>query len=220
MSGYLHLDRSLRSYQRWRNIDTRIMVFFRKHKIHVRPRASAPRSWKIYGQLRYDALRVMDSFTIAGPTSDPDLNYTYSYTSILRLGLAAGDTPDAPISTSGPEDRALRHQPYLHHRRREQSSDEFKALMADILTPISAPINTHLMAAYFPHSIRKILSDIPVSSHPAQAVSQYCANITRPRVPDLNTVSATLNHANSSRHSDISVVIWVYGIFRTLSYVV
>ncbi|KZV19663.1 putative carboxylesterase 16 [Dorcoceras hygrometricum] len=44
----------------------------------------------------------MDSFTIAGPTSGPDLNYTYSYTSILRLGLAAGDTPDAPHKVSRP----------------------------------------------------------------------------------------------------------------------
>ncbi|KZV20600.1 hypothetical protein F511_21873 [Dorcoceras hygrometricum] len=44
----------------------------------------------------------MDSFTIAGPTSGPDLNYTYSYTSILRLGLAAGDTPGAPITPRDP----------------------------------------------------------------------------------------------------------------------
>ncbi|KZV44773.1 hypothetical protein F511_34246 [Dorcoceras hygrometricum] len=38
----------------------------------------------------------MVSFTIACPTSGPDLNYTYSYTSIFRLELAAGGTPDAP----------------------------------------------------------------------------------------------------------------------------
>ncbi|KZV24598.1 heat shock 70 kDa protein 17 [Dorcoceras hygrometricum] len=51
----------------------------------------------------------MDSFTIAGPTSGPDLNYTYSYTSILRPGLAAGDTPDAPhkhLGTRGPSTTA------------------------------------------------------------------------------------------------------------------
>ncbi|KZV20398.1 heat shock 70 kDa protein 17 [Dorcoceras hygrometricum] len=51
----------------------------------------------------------MDSFTIAGPTSGPDLNYTYSYTLILRLGLAAGDTPDAPhkhLGTRGPSTTA------------------------------------------------------------------------------------------------------------------
>ncbi|KZV21340.1 hypothetical protein F511_26948 [Dorcoceras hygrometricum] len=72
------------------------MVFFRSTKFTSSPEPQPPRSWKIYWQLRCDALRVMDSFTIAGPTSGPDLNYTYSYTSILRLGLAAGDTPDAP----------------------------------------------------------------------------------------------------------------------------
>ncbi|KZV24793.1 hypothetical protein F511_34766 [Dorcoceras hygrometricum] len=54
----------------------------------------------------------MDSFTIAGPTSGPDLNYTYSYTSILRLGLAAGDTPDAPHKHLGTRGPALQHQPY------------------------------------------------------------------------------------------------------------
>ncbi|KZV33782.1 hypothetical protein F511_30294 [Dorcoceras hygrometricum] len=35
---------------------------------------------------------------------------------------------------------------------------------------------------------------------------------------ELNTVSAALNHTNFRRHTDVSVVIWVYGIFRTLSY--
>ncbi|KZT76579.1 delta(8)-fatty-acid desaturase 1-like [Dorcoceras hygrometricum] len=35
-------------------------------------------------------------YTDRGPTSGPDLDYRYSYTSILRLGLAARDTPDAP----------------------------------------------------------------------------------------------------------------------------
>ncbi|KZV35441.1 hypothetical protein F511_22657 [Dorcoceras hygrometricum] len=37
---------------------------------------------------------------------------------------------------------------------------------------------------------------------------------------ELSIVSATLNRTDFSRHTDVSVVIWVYGIFRTLSYVV
>ncbi|KZV22405.1 protein with unknown function [Dorcoceras hygrometricum] len=37
-----------------------------------------------------------------------------SYTSILRLGLTVGDTPDAPITTSGPEDRAVRPKTQTH----------------------------------------------------------------------------------------------------------
>ncbi|KZV37033.1 putative polygalacturonase [Dorcoceras hygrometricum] len=42
---------------------------------------------------------------IVNCTSGPDLKYEYSYTSILRLGLVAGDTPDAPhnrLGTRGP----------------------------------------------------------------------------------------------------------------------
>ncbi|KZT75881.1 hypothetical protein F511_47094 [Dorcoceras hygrometricum] len=55
------------------------------------------RSMKILStQLQYDASQVVSPFTIVGPTSGPDLNHTNSYTSILRLGLTAGDTPDAP----------------------------------------------------------------------------------------------------------------------------
>ncbi|KZV38308.1 Histone-lysine N-methyltransferase EZA1 [Dorcoceras hygrometricum] len=40
-------------------------------------------------------------FQIVGFTSGPDDRYTYSYTSILRLGLTAGDTPDAPHNHLG-----------------------------------------------------------------------------------------------------------------------
>ncbi|KZV26053.1 hypothetical protein F511_13931 [Dorcoceras hygrometricum] len=35
-------------------------------------------------------------FRNANSSSGPDISYTRSYTSILRLGLTAGDTPDAP----------------------------------------------------------------------------------------------------------------------------
>ncbi|KZV21009.1 hypothetical protein F511_17489 [Dorcoceras hygrometricum] len=37
-------------------------------------------------------------------------------------------------STSGPEDRALLHQPYLHHQRREQSSNAHGARAREFLT--------------------------------------------------------------------------------------
>ncbi|KZV53693.1 hypothetical protein F511_29244 [Dorcoceras hygrometricum] len=43
----------------------------------------------------------MGFFGIVNCTSGPDLKYGYSYTSILRLGLAAGDTPDAPHNRLG-----------------------------------------------------------------------------------------------------------------------
>ncbi|KZV45482.1 hypothetical protein F511_15849 [Dorcoceras hygrometricum] len=46
--------------------------------------------------LRYGITRIMVFFKIINFSSGPDLSYTQSYTSILRLGLAAGDTPDAP----------------------------------------------------------------------------------------------------------------------------
>ncbi|KZV26410.1 hypothetical protein F511_36324 [Dorcoceras hygrometricum] len=49
-----------------------------------------------YRRSQYNIMRIMISFRIADVTSGPDLNHTYSYTSILRLELAAGDTPDAP----------------------------------------------------------------------------------------------------------------------------
>ncbi|KZV24864.1 hypothetical protein F511_14747 [Dorcoceras hygrometricum] len=44
-------------------------------------------------------------FSIMDCTSGPDLRYEYSYTSILLIGLATGDTPDTPhyhLETRGP----------------------------------------------------------------------------------------------------------------------
>ncbi|KZV43197.1 phospholipase D delta-like [Dorcoceras hygrometricum] len=43
------------------------------------------------------ATRIVIFFIIMDITSGPDDSHKYSYTSILRLGLAAGDTPDAPL---------------------------------------------------------------------------------------------------------------------------
>ncbi|KZV33861.1 pentatricopeptide repeat-containing protein mitochondrial-like [Dorcoceras hygrometricum] len=65
----------------------------------------------LYRWSKYNITRIFVSFRIVDVTSGPDLHHTYSYTSILRLGLMAGDTPDAPITTSGLEDRAAYSEP-------------------------------------------------------------------------------------------------------------
>ncbi|KZV48578.1 hypothetical protein F511_21687 [Dorcoceras hygrometricum] len=59
----------------------------------------------LYQRLEYDVMRIKVSFRIMDFTSSPDLSYTKSYTSILCLGLATEDTPDAPyyhLGTRGP----------------------------------------------------------------------------------------------------------------------
>ncbi|KZV14726.1 hypothetical protein F511_41326 [Dorcoceras hygrometricum] len=58
--------------------------------------------------MRCDVTRILVFYKIINFSSGPDLILTHSYTSILRLGFAAGDTLDAPITTSGPHNRALR----------------------------------------------------------------------------------------------------------------
>ncbi|KZV39641.1 hypothetical protein F511_32953 [Dorcoceras hygrometricum] len=66
------------------------MVFSRKHN---RPPSSRPRvSLSMVGVQRHEDHGF---FRIVDFNSGPDINYTYSYTSILRLGLTVGDTPDA-----------------------------------------------------------------------------------------------------------------------------
>ncbi|KZV33937.1 ras-related protein Rab11D-like [Dorcoceras hygrometricum] len=58
-----------------------------------------------YRRSQYNIMRIMISLRIVDVTSGPDLNHTYSYNSIIRLGLAAGDTPDCPhdhLETRGP----------------------------------------------------------------------------------------------------------------------
>ncbi|KZV40287.1 hypothetical protein F511_25063 [Dorcoceras hygrometricum] len=56
--------------------------------------------------------------------SGPDLSYTQSYTSILRLGLPSRDTPDAPITTSGPKNRAARPRPPTYAARSGESPED------------------------------------------------------------------------------------------------
>ncbi|KZV44741.1 cell wall integrity and stress response component 1-like [Dorcoceras hygrometricum] len=75
-----------------------------------------------YRRSQYNIKRIMISFRIVDVTLGPDLNHTYSYISILRLGLAAGDTPVAPIPTSGPEDRATHSRPLRTTPRSANSS--------------------------------------------------------------------------------------------------
>ncbi|KZV41668.1 hypothetical protein F511_21445 [Dorcoceras hygrometricum] len=86
----------------------------------------------LYRRLEYNTTRIMVFFRIMDVTSGPDLIHTYSYTSILRLGLTAGDTPDAPIVTSSLEDREARGRPrpmllssrgYLRTRYQDQGVD-------------------------------------------------------------------------------------------------
>ncbi|KZV29303.1 hypothetical protein F511_08310 [Dorcoceras hygrometricum] len=50
----------------------------------------------LHQRFEYDVTRIIVFFRTMDFTSGPDLSYTQSYTSILRLGLAARDTPDAP----------------------------------------------------------------------------------------------------------------------------
>ncbi|KZV52571.1 protein TOO MANY MOUTHS-like [Dorcoceras hygrometricum] len=50
----------------------------------------------LYQQWEYDVTWIMVFFRIGDFTSGPDLSHIQSYTSILRLGLAAGETPDVP----------------------------------------------------------------------------------------------------------------------------
>ncbi|KZV56882.1 DNA ligase 1-like [Dorcoceras hygrometricum] len=69
----------------------------------------------LYQRLEYDVTRIMVSFRTMDFTSDPDLSYTKSYTSILCLGLAVGDTPDVSyyhLGTRGPSS-ALQARPTL-----------------------------------------------------------------------------------------------------------
>ncbi|KZV33263.1 golgin candidate 5-like [Dorcoceras hygrometricum] len=59
----------------------------------------------LYRRSKYNITRIIVSSRIVDVTSGPELNHTYSYTSIIPLGLAAGDTPDAPhnhLGTRGP----------------------------------------------------------------------------------------------------------------------
>ncbi|KZV27028.1 pentatricopeptide repeat-containing protein [Dorcoceras hygrometricum] len=73
----------------------------------------------LYRRLGGNPARIMVFFDITKLTSGPDLRYEYSYTSILRLGLAAGDTPDAPcyhLGTRGPSS-ALRTRSMLLRSR-------------------------------------------------------------------------------------------------------
>ncbi|KZV20411.1 hypothetical protein F511_30641 [Dorcoceras hygrometricum] len=59
----------------------------------------------LYQRLECHVRRIIVSFRIVDFISGPNLSYTYSYPSILRLGLTAGDTPDTPhkqLGTRGP----------------------------------------------------------------------------------------------------------------------
>ncbi|KZV33013.1 hypothetical protein F511_23186 [Dorcoceras hygrometricum] len=72
-----------------------------KHKSDLHP----DRPCVFYQWLRYDVTRIIVFCKIINFSSGPDLILTQSYTSILHLGLAAGDTPDAPhyhLGTRGP----------------------------------------------------------------------------------------------------------------------
>ncbi|KZV29109.1 hypothetical protein F511_06604 [Dorcoceras hygrometricum] len=73
----------------------------RKHKsdLHLVVHVS------LHQSLKYDVTRIRVFLKIVDFSSGPDLNYTHSYTSILRLGLTMGDTPDTPyyhLETRGP----------------------------------------------------------------------------------------------------------------------
>ncbi|KZV40617.1 hypothetical protein F511_34881 [Dorcoceras hygrometricum] len=52
------------------------------------------RPWMLHKRLRYDITRVMVFLKNTNSYPGPNLSYTWSYTSILRLVLAVGDTPD------------------------------------------------------------------------------------------------------------------------------
>ncbi|KZV32040.1 hypothetical protein F511_38966 [Dorcoceras hygrometricum] len=112
MPGYFNLHRSLRSYQRLVGIITRIMVFPESTTRPQSRRTRVPLSMveghlnltvhvSLYRRLESNITRIMGFFDIVNCTSCPDLKYEYSYTSILRLGLTAGDTPDAPHNRLG-----------------------------------------------------------------------------------------------------------------------
>ncbi|KZV32606.1 ribosome production factor 1-like [Dorcoceras hygrometricum] len=76
----------------------------RKHKSDLHP--DCPRVF--YQWLRYDLTRIIVFCKFTGFSSGPDLILTQSYTSILRLRLVVGDTPDAPhyhFRTRGPSSR-------------------------------------------------------------------------------------------------------------------
>ncbi|KZV44802.1 hypothetical protein F511_09845 [Dorcoceras hygrometricum] len=78
-------------------------------KAQIQPSSNRPRV--LYRRLKGDVARIMVFFKIMNFSSGPDLRYTKSYTSILRLGLATGILLMPPITTSRPEDRAARSRP-------------------------------------------------------------------------------------------------------------
>ncbi|KZV57187.1 hypothetical protein F511_13079 [Dorcoceras hygrometricum] len=92
------LDGTLSTVVRWRHTDYGFPLKTQPDldpAVHMSP----------YRRSQYNITRIMIPFRITDVTSGPDLNRTYSYTSILRLGLTVGDTPDAPhdhLGTRGP----------------------------------------------------------------------------------------------------------------------
>ncbi|KZV32300.1 hypothetical protein F511_19146 [Dorcoceras hygrometricum] len=87
-----------------------------------------------YQRTKYNVTRIIVPFRIVDITSGPDLNHTYSYTSIIRLGLAAGDTPDAPynrLGTRGPS--STRQTPnYSTQLRRQQGGSQSNPQLPDV----------------------------------------------------------------------------------------
>ncbi|KZV17586.1 wall-associated receptor kinase-like 22 [Dorcoceras hygrometricum] len=100
-SGHLNHNRSLKSYQLLRCSVTRIMVFSRKHN----PTSIQPSTCLLIDGRSTTSRGLRFPSELQMITSCLDLNHTYSYTSILRLGLTTGYTPDAPhnhLGTRGP----------------------------------------------------------------------------------------------------------------------
>ncbi|KZV23480.1 ankyrin repeat-containing protein-like [Dorcoceras hygrometricum] len=88
----------------------------------------------LYQWLEYEVTRIMVFFRIMDSTSGPDLSYTQSYTSILRLGLMAGDTPDAPyfhLGTRGPSDTLQDRPTLLRSGSRPRTRAEIGSLPED-----------------------------------------------------------------------------------------
>ncbi|KZV26581.1 hypothetical protein F511_07546 [Dorcoceras hygrometricum] len=77
----------------------------------------------LYRWSKSSLTRILVFLRTRDVTSGPELIQAYSYTSIIHLGLAVGDTPDAPCYHLGPEDQAVRHEPNPCHQDRELPED-------------------------------------------------------------------------------------------------
>ncbi|KZV40399.1 hypothetical protein F511_43460 [Dorcoceras hygrometricum] len=129
----------------------------------------------------------------------------------LRRRLSAEDTPDAPIITSGPEDRALPHQHYLRHLRREQPRSTHVARITDsdcknqsvVVSVQYGPFNPYIPIRSMTIGKSRVAID-PIAMHTSWRSNSDIASVTSigyPRMSASGESSTTMHrllHASGS----------------------